>query len=285
MSNTKEIRNKIKNVKSTRKITKAMEMISISKMRKTQKYMLKSKSYFDSIVNIVNNLSHKNVEYKHEFFKTRKINNVGIILISTDRGLCGGLNVNLFKLLFDKFCFFKKNKINCKSIVIGKKGISFVSKIGMEILSSITKLGDYPKISDLFGVIKIIVDNYLCGNLDSIYICYNKFVNTMIQKPIIKKVVPLDLNMDVSFKFCSYLYEPEPKMVFDLLLKRYFESLIYQFIVENIACEQASRMVAMKSASDNASDIINNLKLFYNKLRQSSITREISEIVAGAEAV
>lgn len=286
MANTKEIRNTIKSIQSTQKITKAMEMVAASKMRKAQDRMFFSRPYSEKIKTVISHISKGRLEYKHSYAVSRKIKKVGIILISTDRGLCGGLNVNLFKTVLNKVFFFEKENIHVDFSTVGKKAEGFFSKIkGCSIIASKIGLGDYPQISDFLGVIKVMLDQYDLGKIDSLYLAYNKFVNTMVQKPIVEKLIPIEDDNSSDKKYWDYIYEPDAQQLLDSLLKRYIESLVYQGIVENIACEQAARMVAMKNATSNAGDIIDKCKLMYNKARQASITQELSEIVAGADAV
>lgn len=289
MSSTKEIRNKIKSIQNTKKITKAMEMVAASKMKKVQESMNRSRPYNEKIKDVIKNLSEGVLEYKHPYILPRIEKNIGVIVISTDKGLCGGLNVNLFKHFMKISLKLYENKTGVKTAIVGKKGELFANKIGLPVVGSITELGDKPKVADLLGIIKIMIDLYKTKEIDAIYILYNKFINTMSQSPTYERIIPIQHNLfdkqDNSKKLWDYLYEPEPEKLLDLLMKRYVESLVYQAVVENIACEQAARMVAMKSATDNAGDLITTFKLIYNKARQASITQELSEIVAGADAV
>lgn len=289
MSSAKEIRNKIKSIQNTKKITKAMEMVAASKMKKVQESMNKSRPYSEKIKDVIKNVGEGVLEYKHPYIVSREEKNVGIIIISTDKGLCGGLNVNLFRYFIKNILDLNDKKIGIKTVLVGRKAEIFARRIGLSVLGNITNLGDKPQVSDLFGIIKIIIDLYMSKEIDSVYLLYNKFINTMSQKPTYEKLIPIKnvfLNSDNSKnKIWDYLYEPEPEKLLELLMRRYIESLVYQAVVENIACEQAARMVAMKSATDNAGEIIDTFKLMYNKARQASITQELSEIVAGAEAV
>ena len=289
MSSTKEIRNKIKSIQNTKKITKAMEMVAASKMRRVQESMLRSRPYSEKIREVIKNVSEGALEYKHPYILSRKENNVCIIVVSTDKGLCGGLNVNLFKFFIKNLMGFRDKGIGVKTVIVGKKAEIFSKIVGLRVIASTNGLGDNPQVSDLFGLIKVVLDLYMSKEIDSVYLLHNKFVNTMSQCPIFEKVIPVKDSIfngdDKSKKFWDYLYEPEPEKLLELLMKRYIESLVYQAVVENIACEQAARMVAMKSASDNAGELIDQFKLIYNKARQASITQELSEIVAGAEAV
>jgi len=290
MSGAKEIRNKIKSIQNTKKITKAMEMVAASKMKKVQDSMSKSRPYSEKIKDVIKNVGEGVLEYKHPYIVSREEKNIGVIIISTDKGLCGGLNVNLFKHFMKNVLELKNNNVGIKTVLIGKKSEIFARRIGLEVLGGITNLGDKPQVSDLLGIIKIVVDLYMLKKIDSVYLLYNKFINTMSQCPIYEKVIPIQRKIfsdstNTKKRFWDYLYEPEPEKLLELLMKRYIESLVYQAVVENIACEQAARMVAMKSATDNAGDLIDSFKLIYNKARQASITQELSEIVAGSEAV
>jgi len=292
MANTKEIRTKIRSIQSTKKITKAMEMVAASKMRKVQKRMQSSRPYSSKIKLVIQHLVKGKLEFKHKYLLDRKVNNVGFIIVSTDRGLCGGLNANLFKSVLSSIRSFQEKSVKVNVSVIGKKAQSFFKNIQGNIVASVTNIGDAPSIKDLIGVVKVMLDKYEKNNLDRIYIVYNEFVNTMVQKPIIEQLLPISYMSSIkdsekhnTTKYWDYIYEPDAKELLNKLLNRYLESLVYQAVVENIACEQAARMVAMKSATDNASDFIDSLKLQYNKARQAAITQELSEIVAGAAAV
>ncbi len=288
MSGAKEIRNKIKSIQNTRKITKAMEMVAASKMRKVQDTMYRSRPYSEKIRAVIRNVGEGALEYKHPYVVSRDINNVGVIVISSDKGLCGGLNINLFKYFIKQILQFKEKKIGVKVAIVGKKAEQFFRRLGFKVIASVAGLGDRPQVSDLFGIIKVMLELYNLKNVDVIYLLHNKFVNTMSQCPVFEKVIPIKdkiFSDSKEKKFWDYLYEPDPEKLLEFLMKRYVESLVYQAVVENIACEQAARMVAMKSASDNAGELIDQFKLMYNKARQTSITQELSEIVAGAGAV
>lgn len=289
MSSAKEIRDKIKSIQNTRKITKAMEMVAASKMKKVQDSMIRSRPYSEKIKDVIKNVGEGVLEYKHPYIVSRDEKNVGVIIISSDKGLCGGLNVNLFKHFMKHIMELKGRNVGIQAVLVGKKAEIFAKRVGLSVVGSITNLGDKPQVSDLLGIIKVIIDLYMSKKVDSVYLLYNKFINTMSQCPIYEKVIPIQQKVfsdkDAKRRFWDYLYEPEPEKLLELLMKRYIESLVYQSVVENIACEQAARMVAMKSATDNAGDLINTFKLMYNKARQASITQELSEIVAGAEAV
>ncbi len=283
----KEIRTQISSIKNTQKITRAMEMVAASKMRKTKDKMDSTRPYSKKISQIINHLAHANPEYKHPFLIQRDVKRVGIIVVSSDRGLCGGLNSNLFRLILEKFKEWESKKLEIDIAVIGNKGVSFFSGINGNIVGQVTKIGDTPHLQDSTGLIKIMLDAFHQKDIDELYLASNEFVNTMTQKPDVEKMLPIsatDLEEDLSGHW-DYLYEPDAKEVLDVLLARYIESIVYQGVVENNACEQAARMVAMKSASDNAGNIIEELQLIYNKARQAAITQEISEIVSGAAAV
>jgi len=292
MANTKEIRTKIKSIQSTRKITSAMEMVAASKMKKVQVRMQASRPYSSKIKLVVQHLVGGKLEYKHKYLLDRKVNNVGFIVVSTDRGLCGGLNANIFKSVLSSIRSFNEKSIKVNVCVIGKKAQAFFNNVEGDIVGSVTNIGDAPSPQDLIGVIKVMLDKYDKNLLDKVYVVYNEFVNTMTQKPIIEQLLPVssvssikNVEQHNTTKYWDYIYEPDAEQLLEKLLTRYVESLVYQAVVENIACEQAARMVAMKSATDNASDFIDSLKLQYNKARQAAITQELSEIVAGAAAV
>jgi F-type H+-transporting ATPase subunit gamma len=292
MANTKEIRTKIKSIQNTKKITSAMEMVAASKMKKVQKRMQASRPYSSKIKLVVQHLIKGRLEFKHKYLSDRKVNSVGFIIVSTDRGLCGGLNSNLFKSVLSSIKSFNEKSIKVNICVIGKKAQSFFNNIEGEVVASVTNIGDAPSSKDLIGIIKVMLDKYEKNLLDKIYVVYNEFVNTMTQEPIIEQLLPIshmssvkDAEKHNTSKYWDYIYEPDAQHLLDKLLNRYIESLVYQAVVENVACEQAARMVAMKSATDNASDFIDSLKLQYNKARQAAITQELSEIVAGAAAV
>ena len=283
----KEIRVKIASIKNTQKITRAMEKVATSKMRKTQARMQATRPYSKKIAQIIKHLAHAKPEYKHPFMEERSVQRVGVILVSSDRGLCGGLNSNLFRMALRKFRSWDEEKIEVQMSTIGQKGTNFFNGIGANIVAQVTKLGDSPHLEDIIGVIKVMLDDYEAGKIDALYVMYNDFVNTMTQKPILEQLLPVKAN-EIAEELkghWDYLYEPDAKEVLDDLLVRYIESIVFQGLVENNACEQAARMVAMKSASDNAGKLISELQLIYNKARQAAITQEISEIVGGAAAV
>jgi F-type H+-transporting ATPase subunit gamma len=283
----KEIRLKITSIKNTQKITRAMEMVAASKMRKTQDRMQATRPYSRRIAQIIKHLASANPEYRHPFTISRPTKQVGVILVSSDRGLCGGLNANLFRLALRKMKEWSGQDIGVRLSIIGQKGSSFFNSIGAELSAQATRLGDHPHLEDIIGVIKVMLDEYEEGKVDEIYLVYNEFVNTMTQKPKFIKLLPVSPEEigEESKGQWDYIYEPDAKEVLDQLLIRYVESLVFQGLVENNACEQAARMVAMKSASDNAGKLIKELQLIYNKARQAAITQEIAEIVGGAAAV
>ncbi len=283
----KEIRTKIGSIKNTQKITRAMEMVAASKMRKTKDRMLATRPYSKKIGQIIRHLAQANPEYKHTFLIEREVKRVGIIVISSDRGLCGGLNSNLFRKTLSQIIQWEQSNIEVDICTIGAKAFGFFGGLKANLIGHVAKLGDTPHQHDIVGIIKLMLDAYLEGSIDELYVVSNEFVNTMTQKPTFEKLLPVvahELEPRLNGHW-DYIYEPDAKEVLDHLLTRYVESIVYQGLVENNACEQAARMVAMKSASDNAGNIISELQLIYNKARQASITQEISEIVAGAAAV
>ena len=287
MAGSKEIRTKIKSVENTRKITRAMEMVAAAKMRKAQERMRAARPYAEKIRAVAAHLSHANPEYKHPFLVKRDtIKKVGIIVITSDKGLCGGLNTNVLRLAVSHMKGWEAEGKQVAACAIGNKGLGFMNRLGAEVKSQITGLGDVPHVEKLIGTVKVMLDAYSSGEIDAIHICYNHFVNTMKQEPRVEQLLPLTgEKLGESKASWDYIYEPDAKVVIDQLLLRYVESLVYQGVVENMASEQSSRMVAMKAASDNAKSVIADLKLVYNKARQAAITREISEIVSGAAAV
>ena len=287
MAGAKEIRSKIKSIQNTQKITKAMEMVAASKMRRAQDRMLASRPYAARMRNVIAHLAQAHPEYRHPYLVEREVNRIGLIVISTDRGLCGGLNINMFKTAVVAMKRWKNSNQEIDLCAIGQKGAMFFKRFGGNVVSQAAHLGDAPLLQDLIGVVRVMLDAYDTNRIDHMYLAYNQFVNTMTQKPILDQLLPIPKRESDArlTHHWDYLYEPDSKLVMDELLKRYVESLVYQGMVENIACEQAARMVAMKSASDNAGDIIDDLQLVYNKARQAAITQEISEIVGGAAAV
>ena len=286
MPSGKEIRNKIKSVENTRKITKAMEMVAASKMRKAQDRMRAARPYGEKIRRVAGNLSHALTEYRHPFLVNREQAAVGLILITSDKGLCGGLNSNLLRLAITKMKDFESKGNKIQATCIGNKGLGFMQRAGAKVVSHVTGLGDTPHLEKLIGPVKVQLDSYMKGEIDALYIGYTRFINTMKQEPVFEQLLPLSSTTvgTASHKW-DYVYEPDAKAVIDDLLIRYVEALIYQAVAENMASEQSARMVAMKSASDNAKTVIGDLKLVYNKARQAAITKELSEIVSGAAAV
>jgi F-type H+-transporting ATPase subunit gamma len=288
MAGDKEIRNKIASVKNTQKITGAMEMVAASKMRRAQQRMQSSLSYATTMRKVIGHIAAGNLEYHHPYIKERDIKRVGYIVISSDRGLCGGLNVNLFKPVIKEMHAHNQNGVEVDLALIGSKATSFFNNVGGNIVAQATGLGDSPAIDDLIGSVKIMLDAYDAGQLDRLYLVNNKFVSTMVQEPTISQLLPLPKS-ESDEEFVShhwdYIYEGNAKDILDSLLIRYVESQVYQAVVENLACEQVSRMVAMKAATDNASDLIDDLQLVANKARQAAITQELSEICGGAAAV
>ncbi|SEK25709.1 ATP synthase F1 subcomplex gamma subunit [Atopomonas hussainii] len=286
MAGAKEIRTKIASIKSTQKITSAMEKVAVSKMRKAQMRMASSRPYAERIRQVIGHLANANPEYRHPFMVDRAVKRVGYIVVSSDRGLCGGLNINLFKSLVRDMSSWKTQGAEIDLCVVGSKGASFFRNYGGNVVAAISHLGEEPSINDLIGSVKVMLDAYLDGRLDRLFVVSNKFVNTMTQKPTVEQLVPLQADEDTSLKHhWDYIYEPDAKAILDGLMVRYVESQVYQAVVENSACEQAARMIAMKNATDNAGDLISDLQLVYNKARQAAITQEISEIVGGAAAV
>ena len=286
MASGKEIKGKISSVQSTKKITRAMEMVAASKMRKAQDRMAASKPYATRIRQVVAHLANADLEYRHTYLQEREVKSVGYIVVTSDRGLCGGLNVNLLKKVVQGAREWQEQGAKVSYCLVGSKGISFFKSIGGDVQATVNGLGDTPHLEDLVGSIKVMLEAYESGEIDRLYIMYNEFVNTMTQQAKQIQLLPLEPGDDEELKrHWDYIYEPAPKELLDELLVRFIESQVYQGVVENNACEQAARMVAMKAASDNAGDIIRDLQLVYNKARQAAITQEISEIVGGAAAV
>ncbi len=288
MAGSKEIRTKIKSVENTRKITRAMEMVAASKMRKAQERMRAARPYAEKIRQVAAHLSRANPEYKHPFLVKRDvIKNVAVIIITSDKGLCGGLNTNILRLVVARMKEWEGENKGISICAIGNKGFGFMSRIGAKVKSHMIGLGDIPHIEKLIGAVKVMLDAYNAGEIDAIYISYNGFVNTMKQEPRMEQLLPLSSESlePANDSTWDYIYEPDAKVVVDELLVRYIESLVYNAVTENQASEQSARMVAMKAASDNAKEVIGELKLIYNKARQAAITKEISEIVGGAAAV
>ena len=292
MASLKEIRAKVTSIKSTQKITRAMQMVAASKMRRAQERMEVGRPYADSMRRVISHLVHASSDYKHPYMVSRPVNKVGYIVITSDRGLAGGLNINLFKALTKSIQDYQDQSVQTEFAVIGAKGVSFFKNFGGNVTSAVTDYGDKPTFEQLNAPVQAMLEDYSNGKLDRIYVVYNRFVNAMTQKPTVNQLVPLpeqsfdsdSSGMQTELSW-DYIYEPDVKTLIDELLGRYIESIVYQAVMENIASEQSSRMVAMKAATDNAGDLINDLQLVYNKLRQAAITREISEIVGGAAAV
>lgn len=289
MASGKEIRTKIKSVKNTQKITRAMEMVATSKMRKAQERMKAARPYGEKIRNVVGHLSQALVDYEHPYLQKRDtVKRVGLIIVSSDKGLCGGLNTNALRAAFNKMKDMHKVDVETVITAIGNKGLSFMKRNGAKVISSAIGLGDTPHLEQLIGPIKVMIDAYVAGEVDEVHIVYTRFINTMKQEPVIEQLLPLAseaFEKPKSAHNWEYLYEPDAKTVIDDLMNRYVEALVYQAVAENIASEQASRMVAMKAATDNADNVIGSLQLLYNKTRQAAITKELSEIVGGAAAV
>ncbi len=288
MAAGKEIRGKIKSVENTRKITKAMEMVAGSKMRKAQERMRAARPYSIKIRNIAANLAQANPEYTHAFMRTNDAKAGGFIVVTTDKGLCGGLNTNLLRAVTVKLKEMQAAGQSIQAVAIGNKGLGFLNRIGVKVISHATHLGDKPHLDKLIGPVKVLLDAYSEGKIKTVYLCYTRFINTMRQEPVVEQLLPLTadrLQADTDHHGWDYIYEPDAQTVIDDLLVRYVEALVYQAVAENMASEQSARMVAMKAATDNAGSVIDELKLVYNKARQAAITKELSEIVAGAAAV
>ncbi|SFC49045.1 F0F1 ATP synthase subunit gamma [Pseudoalteromonas denitrificans] len=286
MASGKEIKSKIGSIKNTQKITSAMEKVAASKMKKAQERMASSRPYAENIRKVIGHIAHGSLEYNHPYLEEREAKRVGYIVISTDRGLCGGLNTNMFKTLVQNVQAFKAQDVEVDFAAIGNKAANFLSRFEDKVLAQASGLGDAPSIQDVIGPVKIMLDAYNEGKLDRLFLVYNNFVNTMKQEPKIDQLLPLPKaeSQALSHRW-DYIYEPDPKAILDTLMVRFVESQVYQGVVENAASEQASRMVAMKAATDNAGDLMDELQLVYNKARQAAITQEISEIVAGSAAV
>jgi F-type H+-transporting ATPase subunit gamma len=291
MAGTKEIRTKIKSVQNTRKITKAMEMVAASKMRRAQERMRNARPYSEKVRNIAANLGKANPEYRPAYLVEREVKNAGVIVVTTDKGLCGGMNTNVLRALTNTMKELNSKGVSLSCTPIGMKGFQFLNRIKAKVVSHVTQMGDTPHLEKLIGAIKVQLDAYENGEVDAVYLAYTKFINTMKQEPVVEKLLPLSSEKltqttDEAREYgWDYLYEPDPQSVVDELLKRYVEALIYQAVAENMASEQSARMVAMKAASDNAKNVIGELQLVYNKTRQAAITKELSEIVGGAAAV
>lgn len=287
MSGGKEIRTKVKSIQSTQKITRAMEMVAASKLRKSQDRMAASRPYAEKMYQVVGHLSYAHPEYKHPYMHDREVKRAGYIIVSTDRGLCGGLNTNLFRILLKEIREWSGEGVEVDFCTIGSKALQFFRRVGGNVVAEATHLGDAPRIENLIGTVKVMLDAFDEGKIDRLFVATNRFVNTMSQDPLVMQLLPIsgdDKSGEIKHHW-DYLYEPDSREILDALLTRYIESLVYQAVVENGACEMAARMVAMKAATENASDLIDELQLAYNKARQAAITQELSEIVAGAAAV
>lgn len=285
MAGAKEIRSKIASIKNTQKITRAMEMVAASKMRKTQDRMRASKPYAEKISAVIRHVSRATSEYRHSFMDSREVKCVGLIVVTSDRGLCGGLNVNLFREVLREMKAWQAEGKEVVLGIVGRKGEAFFKRVGGRVLASLEHLGDAPGVKDIMGLVKVMVDAFDAKEIDALYIAHNHFVNTMTQDPKVQSLLPLPKNEEDTKTLghhWDYIYEPDAKLLLDTLLERYVEVEIYQGVVENIACEQAAKMIAMKSATDNAGELIKEFQLAYNKARQAAITQELSEIVGGA---
>ena len=287
MAGGKEVRTKIKSIENTQKITRAMEMVAASKMRRAQERMRAARPYAAKMRNVIAHLAQASLEYRHSYTQEREAKRVGFIIISSDRGLCGGLNINLFRSAVNELSTWQDKRVEVDVTVIGRKALAFFRRFSPTIVSEVTQLGDAPQFADLIGAIKVMLDAYSEGRIDRLFVVHNRFVSTMFQEPQVEQLLPIRaVAPEEALKaHWDYLYEPDAHTVVDALMTRYIESLVYQGVVENIACEMAARMVAMKSATDNAGNLIDELQLVYNKARQAAITQEIAEIVSGAAAV
>ncbi|AGH85877.1 MULTISPECIES: F0F1 ATP synthase subunit gamma [Ralstonia solanacearum species complex] len=291
MAGTKEIRTKIKSVQNTRKITKAMEMVAASKMRRAQERMRSARPYAEKIRNVAAHMAQANPEYQHPFMVKRDVKRAGLIVVTTDKGLCGGLNTNVLRAVTNQLRDLQNKGVESQATAIGSKGMQFLGRIGAKVVSNVVHLGDTPHLEKLIGAIKVQLDAFTAGEIDAVYLAYTRFINTMRQEPVVEQLLPLTadkLTQTAAEKQAyswDYIYEPDAQTVVDELLIRYVEALVYQAVAENMASEQSARMVAMKAASDNAKNVIGELQLVYNKTRQAAITKELSEIVGGAAAV
>ena len=286
MSGAKQIRTQIASIKNTQKITSAMEMVAASKMKKAQERMASGRPYAQNMLKVIGHIANGNLEYRHPYLEEREVKRVGYIVISTDRGLCGGLNTNEFKLVTQDVKKWREQGVEVDFAALGSKACSFFNRFGGKLLAAESGLGDKPSVSDVVGVVRVMLKAYDEGQIDRVFLVFNDFVNTMTQKPVINQLLPLPKSEDEEYQHrWDYIYEPDPKEILEALMVRYIESQVYQGVVENAASEQAARMVAMKAATDNAGNLIDELQLVYNKARQAAITQEISEIVSGAAAV
>ena len=286
MAGAKEIKSKIGSINNTRKITSAMEKVAVSKMRRAQERVAQSRPYAEGMRKVIGNIANGTLEYRHPFLTERPVKNVGYIVISTDRGLCGGLNTNEFKRVMIDLRTWKEQGVNAEFAVIGNKATAFFKRFGGKVVAQQVGSGDTPRLAVVIGTVRVMLNEYSEGKIDRLFLVYNNFVNTMKQEPVIEQLLPLPkAEMSARSHSWDYIYEPDPKAILDKLLDRYVESQVYQGVVENAASEQAARMVAMKAATDNAGNLMDDLKLVYNKARQAAITQELSEIVGGAAAV
>tara|TARA_B100000212_G_scaffold6578_1_gene4947 strand:- start:361 stop:1224 length:864 start_codon:yes stop_codon:yes gene_type:complete len=287
MANTKEVRKQIASIKSTRKITSALEMVAASKIKKTQEQMLRGRPYSEKVKDVIGHIANSSSEYDHPFYQEREAKTVCYVIVSSDKGLCGGLNTNLFKKVLVEAAANKEQGVEVSFALIGGKAVTFFGNLGGKIFSQVTKMGDKPNPEDLIGFTKVILDEQKKNSIDKVILCSNRFVNTMTQEPTLQQLIPLvnEANEGLSAGQWDYIYEPEAKTLLDGLLTRYIEALIFQAVLENGACEQAAKMIAMKNATENAGDLIKELELLYNNVRQAAITQELSEIVGGAAAV
>ena len=286
MAGAKEIKSKIGSINNTRKITSAMEKVAVSKMRKAQDRVAQSRPYAEAMRKVIGNIANGTIEYRHPFLTERPVKNVGYIVISTDRGLCGGLNTNEFKRVLQELKTWKEQGVNAEFALIGNKATAFFKRFGGKVQAAQAGSGDTPRLADVIGSVRVMLNAFEQGKIDRLYVVYNKFVNTMKQEPVVEQLLPLPkAELSARSHSWDYIYEPDPKVILDKLLDRYIESQVYQGVVENAASEQAARMVAMKAATDNAGNLMDELKLVYNKARQAAITQELSEIVSGAAAV
>ena len=285
MAGAKEIRTKIASVQNTQKITSAMQMVAASKMRRAQEKMSQSRPYSQGLRDIINHIASSHSEFRHPFMEKREVKNVGFIVIATDRGLCGGLNINLFRKVLQKMQEFEKQGIGVKVVLLGSKAAGYFNHSNIDVMASHSGFGDDPKPEKLVGAIKVMTDAFLNGELDEIYLSCNVFKNTMVQIPTVSQLLPLEQDQEAAKHHWDYLYEPEPEAILKVVLDRYVVQMVYQAVLENLASEQAARMVAMKAATDNAEALVNDLQLEYNKARQAGITMELNDIVSGASAV
>ena len=285
MAGAKEIRTKIASVQNTQKITSAMQMVAASKMRRAQEKMSQSRPYSQGLRDIINHIASSHSEFRHPFMEKREVKNVGFIVIATDRGLCGGLNINLFRKVLQKMQEFEKQGIGVKVVLLGSKAAGYFNHSNIDVMASHSGFGDDPKPEKLVGAIKVMTDAFLNGELDEIYLSCNVFKNTMVQIPNVSQLLPLEQDQEAAKHHWDYLYEPEPEAILKVVLDRYVVQMVYQAVLENLASEQAARMVAMKAATDNAEALVNDLQVEYNKARQAGITMELNDIVSGASAV